>query len=46
MATAGATSMHPHFADLINPLVPRSRRHELPDVLGIALCAVVWGAES
>src|SRR5881398_2345070 len=46
MATIPAVSLQHHFADLIDPRGERSRRHELLDVVGIALCAVIAGAES
>src|SRR4051794_1527305 len=35
-----------HFADLTDPRVDRSRLHELLDIVAIAICAVVAGAES
>ena len=35
-----------HFADLRDPRTDRCRRHELLDIIGIALCAVIAGAES
>jgi predicted transposase YbfD/YdcC len=46
MATIPAVSLKPHFAALIDPRGERSRPHELVDVVGIALCAVMAGAES
>jgi predicted transposase YbfD/YdcC len=46
MATTTPVSLHHHFADLIDPRVERSRRHELLDIIGIAICAVISGAES
>jgi predicted transposase YbfD/YdcC len=46
MATIPAVSLRHHFADLIDPRGERSRRHELLDIIGIALCAVIAGAES
>jgi predicted transposase YbfD/YdcC len=46
MATVPAVSLRHHFAGLIDPRVERSRLHELLDVVGIALCAVIAGAES
>jgi predicted transposase YbfD/YdcC len=46
MATGPAIALQHHFADLIDPRCERSRRHELLDVVGIALCAVIAGAES
>jgi predicted transposase YbfD/YdcC len=35
-----------HFADLPDPRVDRTRKHSLGDILVIALCAVVCGADS
>ena len=35
-----------HFADLPDPRVNRTRLHRLSDILGIALCAVICGADS
>lgn len=46
MADTGAVSLRHHFADLLDPRSEHSRRHELLDIIGIALCAVVSGAES
>ncbi len=46
MANTVAVSLRHHFADLIDPRSERSRRHELLDVLGIALRAVISGAGS
>jgi len=46
MATLPAVSLQHHFANLIDPRGERSRRHELLDVVGIALRAVIAGAES
>jgi predicted transposase YbfD/YdcC len=46
MATVPAVSLQRHFADLIDPRGERSRLHELLDVVGIALGAVIAGAES
>ena len=31
-----------YFADLPDPRVNRTKKHRLDDILGIALCAVVW----
>jgi len=36
----------PHFASLADPRVERTRRHELTDIIVIALCAVISGADS
>src|SRR3954452_21445208 len=46
MAYAEAISLRHHFADLLDPRGERSRRHELLDIIGIAICAVISGAES
>ena len=39
-------SLLQHFADLPDPRVNRTRLHRLSDILGIALCAVICGADS
>ena len=39
-------SLSHHFAALSDPRVGRARQHELLDIVGIALCAVISGAES
>jgi hypothetical protein len=46
MANDEAISLRHHFADLLDPRGERSRRHELLDIIGIAICAVIAGAES
>jgi DDE_Tnp_1-associated len=46
MATIPGVSIRPHFADLIDPRTERCRPHELLDIGGIALRAVIAGAES
>ena len=46
MTTGSPVSLKHHFAGLIDPRGQRSRLHELLDVVGIALCAVIAGAES
>jgi predicted transposase YbfD/YdcC len=46
MANDEAISLRHYFADLLDPRGERSRRHELLDIIGIAICAVVSGAES
>jgi predicted transposase YbfD/YdcC len=45
MATIPTVSLRHHFAGLIDPRGERSRRHELLDIVGIALCAVIAGAD-
>lgn len=39
-------SLRVHFATLPDPRVARARRHELLDILTIALCAVLCGADT
>jgi predicted transposase YbfD/YdcC len=39
-------SLAHHFADLNDPRIDRSRLHELLDIVAIAICAVVAGADS
>ena len=46
MATIPSASLKQHFAGLIDPRGQRSRLHELLDVVGVALCVVIAGAES
>jgi predicted transposase YbfD/YdcC len=46
MAPSHSVSLRHHFAGLSDPRSDRSRRHELLDIIGIALCAVIAGAES
>jgi len=44
-ADQGLSLAH-HFADLTDPRIDRSRLHELLDIVAIAICAVVAGADS
>ena len=46
MVTTPSVSLQQHFADLSDPRGERSRRHELLDIIGITICAVIAGAES
>ena len=46
MARQRPVSFLDHFASLPDPRVKRTRRHELLDIIAIALCAVISGAES
>ena len=39
-------SLAHHFAGLTDPRIDRSRLHELLDIVAIAICAVVAGADS
>ena len=43
---ATPVSLQHHFADWIDPRSERSCQHELLDIVGIALCAVISGAEA
>jgi len=40
------TSIAVHFADLDDPRIERTKRHHLLDILTIALCGVLCGADS
>jgi predicted transposase YbfD/YdcC len=46
MTAAQELSIAHHFADLTDPRIDRSRLHELLDIIAIAICAVVAGADS
>ena len=35
-----------HFADLVDPRVDRTKRHPLLDIVAVALCGVICGADS
>ena len=35
-----------YFQDLEDPRIERSKRHRLPDIVAIAICAVICGADS
>ncbi len=41
-----STNLKDHFASLIDPRTGRAKRHELLDILLIAICAMLCGAES
>ena len=41
-----ATSIDKHFANLEDPRVDRTKRHKLLDVLVLAICAVICGADN
>jgi predicted transposase YbfD/YdcC len=45
MAEHSFASMEHHFGDLQDPRVERTKRHELLDIVVIAICAVVCGAD-
>ncbi len=46
MATASNRSLLAHFSDLDDPRVERTKLHPLANILTIAICAVICGAES
>lgn len=46
MEHPGQTSIARHFAELPDPRVERTKEHRLLDIISIALCAVVCGADS
>jgi predicted transposase YbfD/YdcC len=39
-------TLEQHFSDLTDPRVDRTKLHKLVDILGIAICAVVAGADN
>ena len=45
MPPASLTTIHQHFAGLDDPRVERTKDHQLLDILTIALCAVLCGAD-
>ena len=46
MRTSPVTTIHQHFATLPDPRVDRTKQHQLLDIVTIALCAVICGADS
>ena len=46
MAESHHVSILDHFADLDDPRVERTRRHQLVDIIAIAICATICGADS
>ena len=46
MAESHHVSILDHFADLDDPRVERTRRHKLVDIIAIAICAIICGADS
>ncbi len=45
MSTTTPGSLLAHFADLTDPRVERTKLHQLLDILVIAMCATICGAE-
>lgn len=46
MSTSPVTSIHQHFATLRDPRLDRTKHHHLLDIVTIALCAIISGADS
>ena len=46
MAQSPKATILDHFADLDDPRVERTRRHKLVDIIAIAICASICGADS
>ncbi len=46
MTAPQTLSIRDHFVTLPDPRIDRSKRHELLDIITIALCAVIGGADS
>ena len=46
MAQPPKATILDHFADLDDPRVERTRQHKLVDILSIAICATICGADS
>jgi predicted transposase YbfD/YdcC len=46
METLPGRALRDHFADLPDPRVERTKRHQLLDVVTIAVCAVICGADT
>ena len=46
MAAHPIASIEHHFADLDDPRIDRTRLHELSDIVVIAICAIICGADS
>ena len=42
----GCGSIEEHFGDLDDPRVERTKGHQLLDIIGIAICGVICGADS
>ena len=46
MAQAAKATILDHFAELDDPRAERARHHKLVDILDIAICAAICGADS
>lgn len=45
MSNKPLTALEKHFAQLTNPRVERTREHKLLDIVILAICAVICGAD-
>ena len=45
MSTPPSTTIHQHFAAVPDPRLDRTKQHHLLDILTIARCAVICGAD-
>jgi predicted transposase YbfD/YdcC len=45
MPTSPLSSFQTHFAEIEDPRVERTRRHKLLDIIVVAMCAVICGAD-
>src|SRR5665213_1872976 len=46
MAASPGSTLFEHFAALPDPRVERTKEHQLLDILTIAVCAIICGADS
>ena len=46
MASSDTASLTEHFGSLVDPRIDRTKRHKLIDILTIALCGAIAGADS
>ena len=46
MASSDTASLTEHFGSLVDPRIDRTKRHKLIDLLTIALCGAIAGADS
>ncbi len=46
MASKGSASFHRHFQDLRDPRIERTRKHPLINIIFMAVCGVLSGANS
>ena len=46
MANSDTASLTEHFGSLVDPRIDRTKRHNLMDIVTIALCGVIAGADS